>query len=109
MPRRAEAFLKDIERSIQRIRNYTEGYGFERFEKDDKTVDAVTKNLANIGEAVKNLPEEVTENSDYDWSQIARFRDFITHQYFKADEEIIWDIIENELDLLEEQVNRNQS
>lgn len=33
MPRRAEAFLKDIERSIEKIRNYTEGYDFERSER----------------------------------------------------------------------------
>lgn len=94
MPRDEELYKEDIENSIKRIEEYTRGLDYEKFESDQKTIDAVIKNLVNIGEAAKNISEN---NTSYDWSQIAKFRDFIVHQYFKADEEIIWDIIQNEL------------
>ncbi len=109
MPRKHEAYLEDILECIKRVEKYTEGADYEEFSNDEKTVDAVLKNLENIGEAVKNLPEEVkNERSDLEWSDIAGFRDFITHQYFRADKEITWDIVQNEVPILKQAVREIQ-
>ena len=105
MPRRHEAYVEDILLAIERIESYTEKLDFEEFRKDEKSVDAVLFNLENIGEAAKNLPEDFKEETDIEWSDIAGFRDFIVHQYFRADPEIIWDIIENEIPKLKEELN----
>lgn len=59
--------------------------------------------MENIGEAVKNLPDDFKEDSDLEWSDIAGFRDMIVHQYFNADPEIVWDIVQNELSELKEE------
>jgi hypothetical protein len=50
-------FLKDAEKSTNRIIEYKRGMNREMFFKDDRTFDAVMRNLAIIGEAIKHLPQ----------------------------------------------------
>lgn len=101
MVRKRKAYLEDILESIRRIENYTSGMDYSDFASDDKTVDATINNLENIGEAAKNL--ENTEE-DFQWRDISDLRDVLVHQYFRADKEIIWDVIENELPELKSKV-----
>jgi uncharacterized protein with HEPN domain len=79
---------------------------FDEFSDDDKTIDAVVRNLEIIGEAVKNIPSEVLETKpQIEWKQIARFRDLIAHQYFKIKLTIVWDIVQNQLNELKTAVD----
>lgn len=106
MSRRSKLFLKDIAESCQKVRNYSAGVTFEQFSSDERTVDAIVRNLEIIGEAVKNLPEEIKDSRpDVEWRRIARFRDIIVHHYFKVDLDVVWDVVENKISLLEEAVN----
>ncbi|MBS3817325.1 MAG: DUF86 domain-containing protein [Candidatus Thermoplasmatota archaeon] len=78
---------------------------FEEFKTDEKTMDAVLRNLEVIGEAVKNLPDEIKENNQgIDWKGISGLRDILSHAYFGVDDEIIWDIIQNKIPELEEKI-----
>jgi len=105
MPRRRESYVEDILKSIDRIETYVKNMGFDDFSSDQKTIDAVVNNLENIGEAVKNLPESFKQQKqELNWDEIAGFRDVLVHQYFRADEEIVWDIIKNELPELKEEL-----
>jgi uncharacterized protein with HEPN domain len=52
-------YLTDIVEAIRKIENYTKGMDFEQFAADEKTLDAVLRNLEVIGEAVKNIPDEI--------------------------------------------------
>ncbi len=71
---------------------YTSSLTLEQFRNDDKTVDAVVRNLEVIGEAAKKLPETVRRQiGDLDWPRIAGLRDVLIHDYFAVDLEIIWD------------------
>jgi uncharacterized protein with HEPN domain len=56
MPRDSRVYLEDILGAIGRIKRYTEGLSKQAFAADDKTIDAVARNLEVIGEAVKQLP-----------------------------------------------------
>ena len=89
MPRDPEIYLEDIENAIEKIQRYTEDLSKEEFKADDKTVDAVTKNLENIGEAVKNIPDELKqEDPNTPWNDISGIRDILIHQYFRADRDV---------------------
>lgn len=52
-------YLNDIKTSIGEIREFTVGMSFEEFSSDRKTSHAVTRCFEIIGEAVKNIPDEL--------------------------------------------------
>jgi uncharacterized protein with HEPN domain len=98
MSRNYQLFLEDIQMSCEKIIRYTKGLTVERFLADDKTFDAVVRNLTIIGEAVKHIPQAVrARHPQVEWSEIAGFRDIAVHEYFGIDEDILWDIIQNEV------------
>lgn len=59
MPRDFRVYLEDILGAIGKIRRYTNGLSKQAFATDEKTLDAVVRNLEVIGEAVKQLPPEL--------------------------------------------------
>jgi uncharacterized protein with HEPN domain len=62
----------------------------EDFRADDRTFDAVVRNLQIIGEAVKNLPQAVRNLApEIEWRKIAGLRDILAHAYFQIEDEII--------------------
>lgn len=73
MPKRdADLLIEDIETAITRIEGYIAGLDREAFLQDQKTIDAVVRNLEIIGEAVRWLPSEFKEqHGSVPWSQIA--------------------------------------
>ena len=82
-------YLEDILTSINRISEYTEGFSFDDFIKDFKTVDAVIRNFEIIGEAAKSLPEDIKEKyHDVPWEEMYRLRNKVSHEYFGIDYEI---------------------
>ena len=91
-------FIIDIMESIQKIELYTHETSYEAFLKDDKTKDAVLRNLEVIGEAVRNLPESVKEKyPDPEWKEAAGMRDRLIHEYFGVSYSIVWETVKNDL------------
>ena len=51
-----------------------------------------------IGEAVRNLPEELKKKFvDIPWKKIMGMRDILIHGYFGVDIELIWGVITKDL------------
>lgn len=61
MSRDWRLFLNDILRSCEKVRRYTAGMTQPQFLADERTYDAVVRNLESIGEAVKRLPPEICQ------------------------------------------------
>lgn len=60
--------------------------------------DAVLRNLAVIGEAVRTLPDTTrSQTPEIPWAAIAGLRNVVVHEYFRVDREVILDIVENQL------------
>ena len=99
MPKRdPELLLEDIRSALMRIGRYTDGMHREQFLVDEKTIDAVVRNLEIIGEAVRWLPNEYKlQHIGVAWEQIAGLRNRIVHEYFGLDLEIIWQVLQTSL------------
>jgi len=87
------------------VLRYTQGMTFEDFLADDRTFDAVMRNLQIIGEAAKNVPTETRlRYPEVEWRKIAGLRDVLAHAYFSLENEILWDVVQNKVPALLEQV-----
>jgi uncharacterized protein with HEPN domain len=110
MPRDSSVYLDDISTAIHRVQTYVAGMSREQFDDDEKTIDAVVRNLEIIGEAVKHLPQTLRDyQPQIPWQRIAGLRDILAHQYFAIDREIVWNIIQEKLGDLAQAVSLIQS
>ena len=99
--------LEDISTAMQKIDRYIAGMTVDTFKADDKTIDAVVRNLEIIGEAVRQLPLAFKEaHLQVPWGQIAGLRNRIVHDYFGLDLEMIWYIITFDLPELKSKILR---
>jgi uncharacterized protein with HEPN domain len=90
---------------IRRIERSVEGLDHEAFLRDDKTIDAVIRNLTVIGEAASRLPKHFKDRHvDVPWHRIVGLRHRIVHDYFDVDLDLIWTILERELSELAAQL-----
>ena len=65
--------------------------------------EAVLYTLHVLGEAVKNLPDELRErHGRIPWRKIAGMRDIVAHAYFALDLDILWDAIRHSVPELSE-------
>ena len=102
MPRDYKQQLDDILQAIAFIREYTKDMDYKAFEADRKTQDAVIRNLEIIGEAARIIPDEVRDKAaQIQWYKIIALRNILIHEYFGVNLKIVWDVIQNKLDALE--------
>ena len=93
--------LEDMLESAIKVKRYTANMTFDSFTNDEKTIDAVVRNFEIIGEAANRIdPDFQTKNPELEWKRIRGFRNRIVHDYFGIDYEIVWEIIENNLNEL---------
>jgi uncharacterized protein with HEPN domain len=99
MPERdAELLIEDMLEALRRIDLYIAGMDHFAFLQDEKTIDAVARNLEVLGEAARQMPEAyVVSHPSVPWRKITGLRNRIVHDYFGLDLEIIWQILRNDL------------
>ncbi|MFZ1755366.1 MAG: DUF86 domain-containing protein [Caldilineaceae bacterium] len=96
-----ENSFEDIIESIKKIEEYTTGLSYEDFEENNLVTDAVVRNIEIIGEASKNIPDDIRYLfKDIPWQKLRGIRNRIVHDYFDVDRSIIWHIVTNELSSL---------
>jgi uncharacterized protein with HEPN domain len=103
--KKIEPFLRHMLDSISDILEYCEGMDRDAFMSDKKTQAAVIRNLEILGEAAKNVPEDFKKkNPQIEWYKIAGTRDKLIHHYFGVELDIVFDVVEDELPELKEQL-----
>jgi len=91
-------YLEDLLIAMTRIAEYIGDLTFHDFKRDYKTADAVIRNFEIIGEAAKNISQELKEQyHEVPWDEMYLLRNKVSHEYFGIDYEIIWDIASNYL------------
>lgn len=105
MSRSPKLYLQDIWESIELVESYTKGLDGQKFSKNLEAQDAVMRRLEIIGEAVKNLPKDLTKKfSDIPWREIAGMRDMLTHEYFGIEPAKAWKTIQEDLPALKKAI-----
>jgi uncharacterized protein with HEPN domain len=94
-------FIEHILESIDSIKEYIEGLSKEDFFSSKEKQDAILRRIEIIGEAVKNLPEDVkSKHSEVPWKKITGMRDIVVHNYFGVDLNLTWKIATTDIDEL---------
>jgi uncharacterized protein with HEPN domain len=98
-------YLTHILECIDLVEDYVSGLNQEEFEGRQQVQDAVLRRIEIIGEAVKNLPEDLRKaHPQVPWRQIAGTRDKVIHDYLGVDVELIWNVVVTLLPELADQV-----
>jgi uncharacterized protein with HEPN domain len=104
--REPSVLLDDIRTSIGKIERYIANLDEASFLADEKTIDAVVRNLEIIGEAAKQLPAEFkARHPAIPWPQITGLRNRIVHDYAGVDLKLVWNILQTAIPKLGLQID----
>lgn len=99
-------FLEDILDAVKKAEEFIDGYSFEDFINDDKTIYATIYALEIIGEAAAQIPDDLRERySDIPWKKMVGMRNILIHQYFGFSKPAIWNTLKNRFPGLKDSIN----
>ena len=99
--------VEHILESMEWIEKYTKNTSENDFIKSTQTQDSVIRRLEIIGEAIGNFPEEIKkEHPNIRWNEISGMRNFLIHEYFGVDLQLVWNTIKNDLPKLKKQMKK---
>ncbi|WP_018618247.1 HepT-like ribonuclease domain-containing protein [Spirosoma luteum] len=99
--------LLHILQSIEYIDGFMEGRIKESLYNEPMFRFAVERQLEIIGEAANHLSDALIElSSETEWRKIIAFRNFVAHEYFGIDLELLWDVATNKLPPLKRAVEQ---
>ena len=97
--------LQDMRDAMSRVARYVSGMDLAAFLEDEKTIDAVVRNIEIIGEASRQMPEDFkSRHPDIPWLQMAGMRNRIVHDYAGVDLELVWEVVSHALPNLRAQL-----
>ena len=93
--------LEHILECIQHIESFMNGLSEDDFLSLVEKQDAVERRLIIIGEAVKNLPEDLTKHyHQIAWRNIASMKNLLVHEYFEVSLKQVWIAVTRDIPLL---------
>jgi len=106
MKKNGKIFLTHILDSINLVEEYLKGKSKLDFLNSKQLQDSVIRRIEIIGEAIKNIPNDIKKNySQIPWKEITGMRDILIHQYFGVDLDLTWQVIEKDLPRLKRQIS----
>lgn len=99
--------LNHIFDEIHFLEQQVEKIDLNTFLEDDTRKRAFARSIEIIGEAVKNLSNQlIVQNTHIPWRNIAGMRDKLIHGYFSVDYNLIWDVAKNIIPEFKEQLEK---
>jgi uncharacterized protein with HEPN domain len=91
MTRNVSLYIKDMVQNMQDAEEFVRGFSYGQFADDKRTFNAVVRSLEVIGEAAKNIPDEIRRGyPSVPWKEMAGMRDKVIHFYFGVNKEAVW-------------------
>lgn len=98
--------LEHIVEAIDRILGFATGRAKEELEEDSLRYYGIVKNIEMIGEAAYKLTHAFRrQHPETPWEFIAKMRHVLVHDYYQIDSEQVWNVIQEDLCSLREQVS----
>ncbi len=100
--------LLSLIEAIDKIELYSKEFqDSDDFYHDQKSFDASMMQFVVIGEVIARMDDSFkNKNTHISWQKIKDFRNIIAHDYFGIDAEEIWDIIQNKILPLREEIKK---
>lgn len=71
---------------------------FDAFLDDPRTIRAVAYEFITLGEAARAIPEDVQKKyPEIPWGKMQGIRNVLVHEYFRLDEEILWNASQKDI------------
>lgn len=100
-------YIQHMRDAVRNIELFTKGLSKERFLRSGLRQSAVVRQLEIIGEAAKNIPEDMRqEYPDIAWKKLTGTRDKLIHHYLGVDLEMVWNIIEEDIPSLKKKIEK---
>lgn len=91
-------YVEHILGASERIQEYVHGETKDAFLRDQKTQDAVIRNVLVIGEAAAQILDNHTafaqRLSAIPWNQMKGMRNRMVHGYFETNLELVWETVQ---------------
>ncbi len=101
MKRVYEDYLRDMLENAEKARSFIKGLDYDDFRKDDKAIYAVIRAFEIIGEAARQIPEDVRDaHPEIQWREIMGMRNKLTHEYFGVNTEVVWRTVNEDLPII---------
>ena len=107
MPLQTDEYLRHILVETAYVMSDSKRTSKTGFMESETLKRAYVRSLEIMGEAVKHLPGDLREKySAVDWKGLTGMRDRLVHAYFGVDYDIVWDVVVNEVPILNAEVKQ---
>lgn len=90
--------LEHILQAIERLQNYAGSLSKDELEQDVLRYYGIVKNIEIIGEAARMISDKFkAAHPEVPWRSIGNMRNFLVHEYFQVDADVVWAVIHGDI------------
>jgi len=98
--------IEHILEAIERLETHAGNLSRDELETDVMRYYGIVKNIEIIGEAANMLSSNFKDaHPEVPWRVIAGMRNFLVHEYFRVDNDTVWDVIHSDIVELKKHVS----